>query len=46
MTRALFSLLHGDLAAAWEYNRLAVIVAPLLLCLYIKEVKKTIGELS
>lgn len=46
MTRAFFSLLHGDFAAAWEYNRLAMIVAPLLLYLYIKEVIKTIGELS
>ncbi len=45
MTRALFSLLHGDFAAAWEYNRMAVFAAPLLFCLYIQEVKKTIGEL-
>ncbi|WP_304582239.1 DUF2752 domain-containing protein [uncultured Alistipes sp.] len=44
MTRALFSLLHGDAAAAWDYNRLAFVVAPLLLYLYIKELKKTIGE--
>ncbi len=44
MARALFSLLHGDAAAAWDYNRLAFVVAPLLLYLYIKELKKTIGE--
>lgn len=46
MTRALFSLLHLDFGAAWEYNRLVVIVAPLLAYLYVKEVVKTIGELQ
>ena len=45
MTRALFSLLHLDFTAAWNYNRLVVIVAPLLLYLYVKEVARTIGEL-
>lgn len=45
MTRALFSLLHFDPAAAWEYNRLAVIVAPLIGYLYLKELVKTFGEL-
>ncbi len=38
MTQALFSLLHFDFAAAWEFNRLVVVVAPLLAYLYIKEV--------
>lgn len=46
MTRALFSLLHLDFVAAWGYNRLVVIAAPLLLYLYLKEVAKTIGELQ
>lgn len=45
MTRALFSLLHADIGAAWGYNRMVVIVAPLLLYLYLNEVAKTIGEL-
>lgn len=45
MTRALFALLHFDPAAAWEYNRLAVIVAPLIGYLYLKELVKTFGEL-
>lgn len=45
MTRALFSLLHLDPGSAWGYNRLVVIVAPLLLYLYVKEVVKTFGEL-
>lgn len=45
MTRAFFSLLHGDFAAAWDYNHWVVIVAPLLLWLYIEALKKTIGEL-
>ena len=34
----------GMARAAWDYNRLAFVVAPLLLYLYIKELKKTIGE--
>ncbi len=38
MTRALFSLLHFDFHAAWTFNRLVVVVAPLLTYLYIKEV--------
>lgn len=45
MTRALFSLLHFDFGAAWDYNRLVIVVAPLLLYIYLKEVVKTIGEL-
>lgn len=45
MTRALFSLLHLDFAAAWSYNPTAFLVAPLLLLVYLKEVRKTIGEL-
>lgn len=45
MTRALFSLLHLDFGAAWSYNRLVVLAAPLLLYLYLKEVAKTIGAL-
>lgn len=45
MTRALFSLLHLDFSAAWDYNRLVVITAPLLLYLYIREVAKTIKTL-
>lgn len=45
MTRALFSLLHLDFAGAWHYHRMVFIVAPLLCYLYIKEIKKRIGEL-
>ncbi len=45
MTRALFSLLRLDFGAAWGYNRLVVVVAPLLVYLFLKEVAKTIGAL-
>lgn len=45
MTRALFSLLHLDFSAAWSCNPISFVVAPLLLFLYLKEVRKTIGEL-
>ncbi|WP_418991311.1 DUF2752 domain-containing protein [Alistipes sp.] len=46
MTRALFSLLHFDLSAAWSYNRLVVVVAPLLAWLYLKEVVGAVRALK
>ncbi len=46
MTRAIFSLLHFEFQAAWEYNRLVVVVAPLLAYLYIKEIIRTIKRVS
>ncbi len=36
MTRALWHLLHGQLAAAWHFNHLIVIAAPALAGLYLK----------
>lgn len=45
MTRAMFSLLHFEFQAAWEYNRMVVVVAPLLAYLYIKEIVRTIKRL-
>lgn len=44
MTRALFSLMHSDPVAAWGYNKLVIIVAPVMPCLYIKKLVETIGE--
>ncbi len=46
MTRALFSMLHLDFAAAWNFNKLVVIVTPLLLYLYIKGIVGCIRRLS
>jgi hypothetical protein len=34
ITHAALAFLHGDFAAAWAYNKLSLIVLPLLLCLY------------
>lgn len=45
ITRALFSLLHLDVGRAWEYHPLVFIIGPLLLYLYLKEVRKTTGAL-
>ena len=42
MTRAVFSLLHFDFSGAYAYNKLVIIVAPILAYLYIKEVVRTI----
>ena len=45
-TRAVFSLLYGKVAQAWEYNRLIIIVFPLLLWLWGKEIFMTIRILK
>ena len=34
MTRAALALARGDLAAAWAFNKLSVVVLPMLLALY------------
>ena len=39
MTRAVLSLLRGDLAAALHYNRMVVLVFPLLCCLLLAELR-------
>ena len=36
MTRALYSVAHLDFAAAWEYNHLVVVVAPLMCYIWVK----------
>ncbi len=38
ITRAIFSALYFRFAEAWEYNRLVIIVLPLLLLLWLKTV--------
>jgi hypothetical protein len=36
MTHAIIALLHGDLSAAWQSNKLSLVVAPMLLGLYLQ----------
>jgi hypothetical protein len=36
ITRASIALFHGDVAAAWHFNKLSVVVVPMLLFLYLK----------
>ncbi len=36
ITKAVMHLMHGDFLAAWHYNKLIVIVFPVLLYLWIK----------
>lgn len=36
MTRALYSVAHLDFAAAWEFNHLVVVVAPLMVYIWVK----------
>lgn len=43
MTRALASLAYLDFQAAWEYNRLVVVVAPLLLYIWVKWIMRLIN---
>lgn len=45
ITRAFFSVLYLDFAAAWEYNHLIVIVFPLLLWLWVREIYFTVRKL-
>lgn len=40
MTRAIQHLIHLDFTAAWEFNKLSLIVFPLLSFSYFKEVKR------
>ena len=37
MTRALSAALHGDLRRAWRYNRLVLVVGPILAGMYLRE---------
>jgi hypothetical protein len=43
MTRAVLSLLRGDLATALHYNRMVVLVFPLLCCLLLAELRSHQG---
>ena len=43
MTRAVLSLLRGDLATALHYNRMVVLVFPLLCCLLLAELRNHQG---
>lgn len=36
MTRAFYSLIHGDFHSAYEYNHSIIIVAPLMIYIWIK----------
>lgn len=44
MTRAIASALRGDWRGAWRYNRLSVIVAPLLAFLWAREIYRDIAR--
>lgn len=39
MTRAIQHLIHGDLFKAWEFNKLSVIVLPLLIIIWWQEIR-------
>lgn len=39
ITHAVLALLHGDIARAWAYNSLAVLVLPLLVWLYLQHLR-------
>ena len=44
MTRSLASLAYLDFPAAWNYNRVVVVVAPLLLYVWVKWIIRLINE--
>lgn len=39
ITHAALAFLHGDFAAAWAYNKLSVLVLPMLLWLYFQHLR-------
>ena len=41
MTRAVASAARGDLDRAWEYNPRVVVVAPLLVLLWVRTLRRT-----
>ena len=44
-TRAVFSVLYGKFSQAWEYNRMIVVIFPLLLWLWVSEIHRTICKM-
>ena len=39
MTRAVIAMLQGNIAAAWAFNRLSIVVMPLLIYLYLSHLR-------
>ncbi|MES2019216.1 MAG: DUF2752 domain-containing protein [Pseudomonadota bacterium] len=39
ITHAALALLHGDVAGAWAYNKLSLVVLPMLLWLYFQHLR-------
>jgi hypothetical protein len=46
MTRAIQHLIHFDFTTALGFNKLSIIVLPLLLVSYITTIKKTIDKIK
>ena len=46
MTRALYSVAHLDFVAAWEFNHLVVVVAPVLAWLWVKWIYKLTKQMN
>lgn len=46
MTRALASVAYLDFQAAWGYNRIVVVVAPLLLYIWLKWILRLINDVN
>ncbi len=43
MTRAIQHLIHLDFSAAYQFNKLSLLVVPLLIITYIKEIKRILN---
>ena len=46
ITRAIFSALHFHLYDAWEYNRLFVVVLPLLMFLWLRTIVRLVRPMT
>jgi len=45
LTRSVMHAVHGDFTGAWQYNRLIVVVLPLLTAIWMKDVWKMRSKL-
>jgi hypothetical protein len=45
ITRAIQHLIHFDFATAWQYNKLCVVITPLLIILLVEEIVTSIKKI-
>ena len=46
ITRAIQHAIHFDFAGAWHYNKVVVLVLPVLILMWLNEIKKSLKKLK